>query len=563
MKSLILFSLLIVALFAGAAVQSSSPEADMPGVAELKKMTARLAPVEINADISKLPASEKDALIKMVKAGYIMDALFLRQVWAGNESLLLQLSKDDSALSQARLRYFLINKGPWSRLDSNKPFIPGVPEKPEGANFYPSDATKQEVENWLESLPESDRDRASGFFTTLRRAESGGKGFIAVSYNIEYQGELELAAGLLREAASLTSQPSLKAYLSSRAQALTSNDYYDSDIAWMELNATIEPTIGPYEVYEDGWLNAKAAFEAFITIRDEAETAKLEKLGSELQEVEDHLPVNPIYRNPKLGGLAPIRVVNEILAAGDANHGVQTAAFNLPNDERIVKEKGSKRVMLKNVQEAKFRLVLVPISHIALSATDRKKVSFDAFFTHIVMHELMHGLGPHEIHVGDRISTVRQELKETYSAIEEAKADITGLFALRYLVDKGVLDKKLEQTMYDTFLASAFRSIRFGLTEAHARGIAIQINYLMDYGAFIANPDGTFAVNHSKIKEGVTALTGEIITLEGQGNYGKAKEMLARLSVVRPEIQRVLDRLKDVPIDINPKFTTAERLLAE
>jgi hypothetical protein len=562
-KSLILFLLLLAALLAGAAVLSSSPEANMPDTAELKQMTARLTPVEISADISKLPASEKGALIKMVKAACIMDALFLRQVWAGNEDLLLQLLKDDSALGRARLRYFLINKGPWSRLDGNKPFIPGVAEKPEGANFYPLDATKQEVEDWLKSLPGNDRDPAAGFFTTLRRAESGGKGFIIVPYSVEYQGELELAAGLLREAASLTSQPSLKAYLSSRAQAFTSNDYYDSDIAWMELNATIEPTIGPYEVYEDEWLNAKAAFEAFITIRDEAETAKLEKLGSELQDVEDHLPVDPIYRNPKLGGLAPIRVVNEILATGDASHGVQTAAFNLPNDERIVKEKGSKRVMLKNVQEAKFRLVLLPISRIALGAADQKKISFDAFFTHIVMHELMHGLGPHQIHVGDRNSTVRQELKETYSSIEEAKADITGLFAMRYLTDKGVLDKRLEQTMYDTFLASAFRSIRFGLSEAHARGIAIQINYLLDYGAFIANPDGTFAVNHSKIKEGVSALTGEIIALEGQGNYAKAKEILGRLSVLRPEIQRVLDRLKNVPVDIDPKFSTADRLLSE
>lgn len=561
-KFLIPLFLVILALLAGAAFPPSSLEADMPDAAELRNMTARFAPVEITADITRLPAGEKKSLVKMLQASLIMDALYLRQVWAGNENLLLQLLKDDSDLGRARLRYFLINKGPWSRLDRNEPFIPGVPDKPEGANFYPSDATKQEVETWLKSLPQAQRDRASGFFTVLRRPEAGGNGFIAVSYNIEYQGELQLAAGLLREAAALTSQPSLKAYLSSRAQAFSSNDYYDSDISWMQLDATIEPTIGPYEVYEDEWFNAKAAFEAFIAIRDDAETAKLQKLGAELQDIEDHLPVDPVYRNPKLGGLAPIRVVNEIFAAGDANHGVQTAAFNLPNDERVVKEMGSKRVMLKNVQEAKFQLVLVPISRIALSAADRKNVSFDAFFSHIVMHELMHGLGPHEIRVGERVSTVRQELKETYSTIEEAKADISGLFALRYLVDKGVLDKKLEQTIYDTYLASAFRSIRFGLTEAHARGIAMQLNYLLDYGAFIAKPDGTFAVNRSKIKEGVTALTGEIITLEGQGNYEKANDMLNRLSVMRPEVQRVLDRLNDIPIDIEPKFTTAAHLLS-
>jgi hypothetical protein len=257
----------------------------------------------------------------------------------------------------------------------------------------------------------------------------------------------------------------------------------------MELNSSIEPTIGPYEVYEDEWFNAKAAFEAFITIRDDAETAKLSKLGMHLQEIEDRLPIDPKYRNPKLGSMAPIRVVNEILAAGDANRAVQTAAFNLPNDERVIREKGAKRVMLRNVQQAKFNIVLMPISLIVLSTGDRNHVSFDAFFTHTVMHELMHGLGPHEIRVGGRATTVRQELQETYSTIEEAKADISGLFALQYLLDKGVLNRDLQDTIYDTFLASAFRSIRFGITEAHGRGTAIQLNFLLDYGAFSLGKD--------------------------------------------------------------------------
>ena len=243
-------------------------------------------------------------------------------------------------------------------------------------------------------------------------------------------------------------------------------------------------TIGPYEVYEDDWFNAKAAFEAFITIRDEAETAKLSKLGAHLQEIEDHLPIDAKYRNPKIGSMAPIRVVNEILASGDANRAVQTAAFNLPNDERVIKEKGAKRVMLRNVQEAKFKIVLVPISRMVLSAADQNNVSFDAFFTHTVMHELMHGLGPHEIRVGGRTTTVRQELRETYSTIEEAKADISGLFALQYLMEKGVLRGSLKDSMYDTYLASAFRSIRFGVAEAHGCGTAIQLNFLLDYGAF-------------------------------------------------------------------------------
>src|SRR5262249_12412683 len=259
---------------------------------------------------------------------------------------------------------------------------------------------------------------------------------------------------------------------------------------------------------------AKAAFEAFIALRDDAETAKLERFGRELQDIENHLPIDADLRNPKLGALSPIRVVNVAFASGDGNRGVQTAAYNLPNDERVVHEKGSKRVMLKNVQQAKFDKALVPIARVALPLSDRKDVSFDAFFTHILMHELMHGLGPHNITVAGRASTVRQELKETYSAVEEAKADISGLWALQYLVDKGVLGKELERTMYTTFLASTFRSIRFGLTEAHGKGVALQLNTLIEAGAFKANPDGTFAVVPAKVRDAVAALARELMTLE-------------------------------------------------
>jgi hypothetical protein len=328
----------------------------------------------------------------------------------------------------------------------------------------------------------------------------------------------------------------------------------------MELDSSIEPTIGPYEVYEDEWFNYKAGFEAFITIRDDEETRKLQTFGAHLQELEDTLPIDPKYRNPKLGGLAPIRVVNEVFAAGDANRGVQTAAFNLPNDERVVREKGAKRVMLKNVQEAKFRMVLVPISKVALASADQSRVSFDAFFTHILMHELMHGLGPHSIQVEGRATTVRQALRETSSAIEEAKADISGLWALKSLADRGVVGKAIADTMYTTFLASAFRSIRFGVNEAHGRGIAIQLNYLLDRSAVTVRPDGTFAVDAAKFPEAAAALTREIMTLQAEGSYAKAKDLIDRLGVVRPEVQKVLDRLTDVPVDIEPRFVTAEAL---
>jgi hypothetical protein len=240
---------------------------------------------------------------------------------------------------------------------------------------------------------------------------------------------------------------------------------------------------------------------------------------------------------------------------------VQTAAFNLPNDERVIREKGAKRVMLKNVQDAKFAKTLVPISRVVLAPADRTHVSFEAFFTHILVHELMHGLGPHNITVNGRQTTVRQEMKEAYSSLEEAKADISALFAIQHMIDKRVLPASLERPLYTTFLASAFRSIRFGINEAHGRGIAVQLNYLLDQGGVVVAPDGTFAVNRAKIKEGVTGLTREIMTIQAQGDYAKAKALAERLGVVRPPVAKALSKLISVPIDIQPRFTAAEQLV--
>jgi len=556
---------LAAAVFAATSAGSAQESTAMPTLAQLQKMTLRFAPAEISTDISALPAGERAALAKLVEAGRLMDALFLRQVWGGNGAMLQDLARLAAApagpratrSAGARLHYFLINKGPWDRLDQNRPFVPGAPPKPESANFYPADATKEEVQKWIDSLSPEQKSAATGFFTTIRRSDDH---FVVVPYSIEYQGELVRAAQLLHEAADDTSDASLKKFLTSRAEAFLSNDYYESDVAWMELDGAIEPTIGPYEVYEDEWFNFKAAFEAFITVRDEAESKQLQVFSDHLQDLENNLPIDPSLRNPKLGALAPIRVVNVLFAAGDGNRGVQTAAFNLPNDERVVKEKGTKRVMLKNVQDAKFRMVLLPISKVALPSADQVKVSFDAFFTHILMHELMHGLGPHNITVGGRQTTVRQELKETYSTIEEAKADVSGLWALRHLADQKQLDPAIAKTMYTTFLASAFRSIRFGLNEAHGRGIAIQLNYFLDAGAFKERPDGTFTVDTAKIGDAVTALTREIMTLQAEGSYAKAKDMIDRLAVLRPDVEKLLAKLGDVPVDIEPKFTTAAEL---
>lgn len=533
----------------------------LPEVQRLNAMSARFALVDIRVDLSGLPANERQALAHLVRAARITDALFLRQIWAGNEALLLKLLEDTTLLGRTRLDYFLINKGPWSRLDNDAAFIPGAPEKPAAANFYPAGATRADVEAWIARLAPAEHAAATGFFTTIRR--NAGGAFTAVPYSLEYQGELAEMAQHLRAAAAATTQPTLKAFLESRAKALVSNDYYASDVAWMKLDASIEPTIGPYEVYEDEWFNFKAAFEAFITVRDDAETVKLARFGSELQWLEDRLPIDARYRRARLGDLAPMRVVNVVFSAGDGNHGVQTAAFNLPNDERIVNEMGSKRTMLKNYQQAKFDHALLPISKVALALSDQPYVNFDAFFTHILMHEVMHGLGPNNTGPGGTGGSVRQAIKELYSTVEEAKADVSGLWALQQLMNKGVLNKADERAMYATFLASAFRTLRFGMTEAHAKGMALQVNYLLDAGGFRVNPDGTFSVDLRRAKKGITRLTRELMTLQATGDYEGTKRLLERLVVIRPEVRTVLDRLGNVAVDIRPRFVTAESLERE
>jgi hypothetical protein len=383
---------------------------------------------------------------------------------------------------------------------------------------------------------------------------------MAVPYSQEYKQYLVPAAKLLKEAASLTTNPTLKDFLIKRANAFLSDNYYESDVAWMDLDAPIDVTIGPYETYSDEWFAYKAAFESYVTIRDEVESDKLKKFSQYLQELENNLPVDAKYRNPKLGSASPMRVVNVVYASGEGNSGVQTAAFNLPNDEKVVAEKGSKRVMLKNVQNAKFEKTLIPISKVVLSSADQSNVSFEAFFTHILMHELMHGLGPHSIKVDGKDTTVRAQLKETYSTLEEAKADVSGLWALQYLVDKGVLDKSLSETMYTTFLASIFRSVRFGIGGSHGRGVAIQFNYLMEEGAITYDKDtGNFKIVPAKIKDAVRKLTTEIMTIQAVGDYEKAKAMYSGLGVVRPEMQSALDKLKgNVPVDIEPLYPLAK-----
>jgi len=523
-------------------------------------MIARFAPVDLRVDTSKLSQPDRKALAKLVAAAHLVDDIFLTQYWSGNPALYRKLGKDSTPLGKARLRYFWINKGPWSALDELKAFIPGVPDrKPLGANFYPPDITKEEFEKWTGTLPKAQKDEAESFFTVIRR--DAGR-LHAVPFSKEYAADLRKLATLLREAAALTPNPSLRSFLNLRADAFLSNDYYASDLAWMDLDAPLDITIGPYETYNDELFGFKASYEAYITIRDDAESAKVRFFADHLQEIENNLPIDPKYRNPKVGAQAPIRVVNQVIATGDGDHGVKTAAFNLPNDERIIQQKGSKRVMLKNVQEAKFNATLVPIARRVLPAAAQADLSFDSFFTHILAHELTHGIGPHQLSINGRATTPRHELKELYSAIEEAKADVSGLFMLQHMFDHNLLPggADAERKLYTSFLTSSFRTLRFGLHEAHGKGMALQFNYLREKGAFRDGPDGTFVVDLAKVKTAVRELDGELLTIEATGDYAGAKALLDRFGKLTPELNRAIERLRDIPTDIDPIPVTANKI---
>ncbi|HYL36615.1 MAG TPA: hypothetical protein VEV17_11940 [Bryobacteraceae bacterium] len=538
--------------------------AAIPDLSQLEKMITRFAPTELRADLSKLTPGDRQALARLIQASEVLNDIFLNQLWSGNQALYAKLRSDTTPLGKARRHYFWLNKGPWSDLDDSAAFLPGVPQKKlPGANFYPENMPRQEFENWVKTLSQSDREQAESFFTVIRR-DPGGR-LTSVPFSREYKTDLEKSARLLEQAAGLTANATLKKFLTARAAAFRSNDYFESDLAWMDLDAPLDITIGPYETYNDEVFGYKAAFEAYVNLRDDAETAKLKFFGDHLQEVENNLPIDAQYRNPKLGSQAPIRVVNEVFAAGDGAHGVQTAAYNLPNDERVITQKGSKRVMLKNVQEAKFHSTLEPISKRILPVASQADLSFDSFFTHILAHELSHGIGPHQITVAGRNTTLRQELKELYSAIEEAKADVTGLYMLQFLADRKLIEggPAVERKLYTTFLASSFRTLRFGLKDAHGKGMAMQVNYLTDKGGFVARPDGRFEVNFDKIKSAVRDLDHELLTLEATGDYGGAKRMLDQLGVIRPNLQKALNGLGEIPVDIEPRFSTARQLVSD
>ena len=518
---------------------------------ELKKKIDQYAKTIIKYDENLLDARQKVVIKKLYQAAKIIDDIFLDQVYSKNVEIKKELSKSDDPYDKLVLEYFNINFGPFDRLDHDKPFY-GDKKKPAGANFYPEDMTKEEFENFIKANPDKEKEFTSEF-TVIRRENGTLK---AIPYTDYYKKQLSEITVLLNEAAEYADNPSLKKYLVTRALAFQTNNYFDSDMAWMDLkDHTIEVIIGPYEVYEDAMFNYKASFESFLTIVDPESTEKLKTFASYLNELENNLPIPNKYKNFERGSESPIVVVQEVYSAGDAKAGVQTLAFNLPNDERVRKAKGSKKVLLKNMHEAKFEQLLKPISEIVLDSSQTEFVTFDAFFNHTLMHEMSHGIGPGFIKVNGKKTEVKKELKETYSTIEECKADILGMFNNRFMIKKGVYPEFFDKEMWVTFLAGIFRSIRFGINEAHGGGNAIIYNFMLENGAYEFNKEtGKVKVNLKKAYPVLKDLANKILMIQATGNYNGAKELLRKYAVSSESMKILVEKLKGLPVDINPQY---------
>ena len=547
--------LLSLSIIAALILTGCSNNNDTKEIKMLKDKIAQFAPVEIKYDSTLLTERQRMVVRKLFEASQIIDTIYLNQVYSKNREIKYKLETSSSEVDKLKLKYFDIMFGPFDRLDHNKPFL-GDEQKPKGANFYPEDITKEEFNNWIKTNPQDDSSFTSSF-TVIRREK--GK-LTAIPYSEFYKTELTKAANLLEEAADYADNQSLKKYLMLVAKAFETNNYFDSDMAWMDLKDNkIEVIIGPYEVYEDEMFNYKASYESFVTIKDSAESEKLQKFGSYLKDIENHLPVEDKYKNTQRGNESPIVVVNEVYSAGDTKAGVQTLAFNLPNDERVRKAKGSKKVMLKNISDAKFEKQLIPISKIVLDSSQLPDVTFNAFFSHALMHEMSHGVGPGFITVDGRKTEVSKELKETYSTIEECKADVLGMYNNIFMIDKGLFPKTFANETWATFLAGIFRSVRFGITEAHGSGNAIIYNFLLEKGGYEYNSEtNKVKVNFDKIYGSVKELAHILLTIEATGNYNGAKDLIKKYALISPSMKSLIDKLSGIPVDIKPVFQIEE-----
>jgi hypothetical protein len=533
----------------------AAPDVSLRLVPDIAQRLSQFPATGIDYDRSLLDLKETEVLQKLIEASREIDEIYWRQVSEENPALRERLSRDfrQTPAGAAAFDYFEIMYGPWDRLKGDEPFI-GTRPKPPGAGFYPADMTKEEFERWLGAHP-ADRDSFQGLLTLIRRDADR---LIAVPYSRAYSERLTRAADRLREAAQKTGNPSLRKFLTARADAFLSNDYFASDLAWMDLDSDIEVIIGPYEVYEDGLFNYKASFESFVTVRDRAESEKLAVYAKHLPDMERNLPIPESHKNFNRKFESPIKVVQEVFTAGDARRGVQTSAFNLPNDERVREAKGSKKVLLKNVMEAKFGQSGRPIAERVLDPSQKKFISFDAYFNHTLFHELSHGIGPGVITGpgGKRIET-RLLLKNLYSTIEECKADVVGMWTILQAVEGGWLSTVDEKSLAVTVAGLAFRSMRFGLEEAHGGGTAVQWNWFREKGVIEPTEAHRFIVRPEKFREAVRSLANELLEIEATGDFGRAERLLTRYGKSNSEIDEIIATLSDIPVDIRPRFAAA------
>jgi len=500
--------------------------------------------------------SHRAMLKELIAAADLMDEIFFRQVSHRNVQLRTDLSKSDDPGAADIAHYFRIMYGPYDRLDHNRPFI-NVPRKLKGATFYPANMDKAEFEKWIEEHP-GDEEAFRAPFTVLTRTKE--KRLAAVPYSEHYGEWLEPAAEHLRTAASHCENPSLKKFLESRADAFLSNDYFRSDMDWVNVkDHVIDVTIGPYEVYEDELLGYKAAFEAYICIRDPEQSARLEEIKTHLPEMETNLPIPEEHQNKNRGAKSPVAVVDLIYSAGDARAGVQTLAFNLPNDEKVREHKdgGAKKVILRNMMHGKYDVIMKRIAPIVTTGDQVEKVTFEQFFSHTLMHEISHSVGPGTIVKDGKTTEVSKEIKELYPTIEEAKADTLGMYNSMFLIGKGFFPEEVRENVWVTFMAGTFRSVRFGATEAHGKANVIIFNYLVEKGAYVHDAQtGRFSVAFDKIDGAVRDLAHDLLMLEALGDYDGSKAFIEKYGTMSPEMKALVDRINeaDIPVDIEPVF---------
>jgi hypothetical protein len=533
-------------------------EGDTAGLAiapDVGERLERFAPTELTADLGSLSEGDRRAVELVIEASRQLDPVFLRQVWAGNPALAERVDGWRGGERGAAREYFEINYGPWDRLEEMEPFVGSTPH-PEGAGFYPEDMTSDELEGWIADHPDQ-REALTSTVTLVRRAEGGG--LAAVPYSEAFAEWLRPAADRLREAAEATGDASLARFLRSRADALASDDYYQSDVDWMDVgaDAPVEVTFGPYETYEDGLLGYKASFESYVTVALPAEGAALARFKERLPWLESNLPIPDDYKNPNRGTESPIRVVDLVFSSGEARAGVQTLAYNLPNDERVREAKGSKKVLLRNVMRAKYDTILVPIAERVLATDQVDRVSFDAYFAEVLHHELAHGLGPGKITVDGRPTEVRLELKDLYSTVEEAKADVAGVYDILALIGEGEIDRALLDALEPTYVAGLFRAARFGVGEAHGQGVVAQFNYLQDRGALEVDAEGRYRVVSERFPDAIRALLHDLLVLQATGDYEGTAEFLERWGTATPALLDAIGRLGEVPVDVRPIYPAA------